>query len=314
MTNQIHTVLGASGATGRAVIKALQAKDYRTRAVSRNPKSKDTERVAADLLKADETIKAIDGSAYVYLCIGLPYQAKVWQRDWPIVMQNVITACEKANAVLIFLDNVYMYERPLAVPFSEAQPQNPSTIKGKARKQTTDLLLKAMANQKIRGVIGRSADFYGEFATNSMFYPAFLENLLKGKPGQYLGRKDALHTYAYIDDNARALIALATDPATYGQVWHLPVGKPISPNDINNFMNDSLGLNYDLKYVPTSMRKLLGWFIKPIAEVEEMLYQFETDYVMDSHKFMNNFPDFKVTAYKTGIGKMIQSFQHKKIE
>ncbi|NJK82515.1 MAG: NAD-dependent epimerase/dehydratase family protein [Saprospiraceae bacterium] len=312
MKNQIHTVLGASGASGRAVIKELQTKNYTIRAVERNSKTKDVAGVAADLLKADDAINAIKGSAYVYLCVGLPYQAKIWQRDWPLLIQNVIKACEQTNAVLIFLDNVYMYERPLAVPFSENQPQNPTTIKGKARKQTADLLLNAIANKKIQGVIGRSADFYGEYTTNSMFYASFLENLLKGKSGQYLSKNNVLHTYAYVGDNAKALVALATDPTTYGQVWHLPVGKPISPNEINRLMNASLGVNYELKFVPTLMRKLLGLFIKPIAEVEEMLYQFETDYIMDCQKFMTHFPNFELTPYEVGISKMIQSFQNEK--
>ena len=309
MKNQIHTVLGASGATGRAVVKELQAKNYRIRAVERNPKTKDIECVEANLLKAGDTIKAINGSTYVYLCIGLQYQAKIWQRDWPMVMQNVINACEKANAILIFLDNVYMYEHPFPVPFSENQPQNPITAKGKVRKQTADLLLTAIANKRVQAVIGRSADFYGEYAKNSMFYPSFLENLLKGKSGQFLGKKRVSHTYAFVGDNVKALVALASDSTTYGQVWHLPVGKPISPNEINELMNASLGTNFDLKFVPTFMRKLLGLFIKPIAEVEEMLYQFETDYVMDSRKFMTHFPNFEVTPYEVGISKMIQSFK-----
>jgi len=312
MQNQIHTVLGASGATGRLVIKELQIKNYRIRAVERNPKNDDIDYVAADLLNADDAIKAIKGSAYVYLCVGLPYQAKVWQREWPTLMRNVINACEQANVVLIFLDNVYMYEHPFAVPFSENQPQNPTTIKGKTRKKTTDLLLNAIASKKIQGVIGRSADFYGEYATNSMFYPSFLENLLKGKSGQYLSKKGVLHTYAYLEDNAKALVALATDPTTYGQVWHLPVGKPISPFELNKLMNDSLGVDYELKYIPAFIRKLLGLFIKPIAEVEEMLYQFETDYVMDCQKFMTHFPDFVVTPYEIGLSKMVQSFQKEK--
>ncbi|SMG49253.1 hypothetical protein SAMN05661096_03587 [Marivirga sericea] len=117
------------------------------------------------------------------------------------------------------------------------------------------------------------------------------------------------HSYAFVGDNAKALVALASDSTTYGKVWHLPVGRPISPTEINELMNASLGTNFDLKFVPTFVRKLLGLFIKPIAEVEEMLYQFETDYVMDSRKFMTHFPNFEVTPYEVGISKMIQSFK-----
>lgn len=311
MQNQIYTVLGASGATGRAVIKELQAKNYQIRAVERTPKTIEVESIPADLLIASDDINAIKGSTFVYLCDGLPYQAKIWQKDWALLMQNVINACEKAKSVLVFLDNVYMYEAPFAKPFSEIQPQNPNTTKGKARKQTVVLMLNAIASNKIKGVIGRSADFYGEYETNSMFYPSFIENLLKGKSGQFLGKKDVLHTYAYIGDNAKALVSLATDPTTYGQVWHLPVGNPISPNQINYLMNTSLETNFKLKFVPTFIRKILGLFIKPIAEVEEMLHHFDKDYEMDSSIFKAHFPNFEVTRYKISISNMINSFQNK---
>ncbi|MBC8112503.1 MAG: NAD-dependent dehydratase, partial [Verrucomicrobia bacterium] len=139
----------------------------------------------------------------------MPYQSKVWQRDWPILIQNVVTACEKANAKLIFFDNAYMYSQPLAVPFTETHAQNPGTKKGLARKQTADLLLKAIAEKRIEAVIGRSADFYGEQAVNSPFYISFLQNMLKGKAAQVLGKKDITHSYANTGDNGKALVALA---------------------------------------------------------------------------------------------------------
>ena len=90
-------------------------------------------------------------------------------------MQNVINACIETNATLIFFDNVYMYgPSPLTIPFDENHPQKPSTKKGLARKQTADLLLKAIDENKLKAVIARSADFYGPFAVNSSFYISFL--------------------------------------------------------------------------------------------------------------------------------------------
>lgn len=304
-----HTVLGASGAIGRAVIKELQHRELTIRAVERKRKLEGIETIEADLLDANQADNAIKNSDYVYLCVGLQYQSKVWTRDWSLLMQNVINACAKANAKLIFLDNMYMYSQPLATPFTETYPQNPITKKGLARKATTDILLNAIADDKVQAVIGRSADLYGDFSTNSPFYISFLQNMLKGKAPQVLGKQNIKHTYAYTGDNGKALVALALDETTYGQVWHLPVGEPITIDDINEILNESLGTTFKVNYTSKFTRKILSLFIPTITEVEEMLYQFENPYVMSCEKFMTHFPDFKITSYKEGISKMVSSFK-----
>ena len=304
-----HTVLGASGAIGRAVIKELQSRNLTIRAVERKRKLEGIDTIEADLLNANQADNAIKNSDYVYLCVGLPYQSKVWIKDWPKLMQKVINACEKANAKLIFLDNMYMYSQPLKTPFTESCPQNPITKKGLARKATADLLLTAIVENKIKAVIGRSADIYGEYSTNSLIYISFLENMLKGKAPQVLGKEKVKHTYSYTGDIGKALVALALDESTYGQVWHLPVGEPITIDAVNEMLNQALGITFKVNYVSKVMRKILSLFIQPITEVEEMLYQFESHYEMSCLKFMTHFPDFKITPYQKGISIMVQSFR-----
>ena len=57
------------------------------------------------------------------------------------------------------------------------------------------------------------------------------------------------------------------------------------------------------------MRKLLALFISPLKEVGEMMYQFESDYVMSFEKFKTHFPDFKVSTYQEGVKEMVASFK-----
>lgn len=314
MENQIHTVLGASGATGRAVIKELQNKKLPIRAVSRNSSTKDVENRPANLLIPSEAKEAIKGSAYVYLCVGLPYRADIWRKEWPLLMNNIISACQEANARLIFLDNLYMYgPAPLPIPFDENCPQKPGTTKGIARKKSTDLLLKAMQEGRIHAVIGRSADFYGPFSSNSAFYNAFLERMLQGKAPQFLGRPHTKHTYANVADNGKALVALALDKSTYGQVWHLPVGEPISIEEVTTIFNRALDTNFKISFIPPLLRKLISFISPEVKEVSEMLYQFNADYVMSDRKFKTHFPDFTTTSYEQGIRSMIESFQNKNL-
>jgi hypothetical protein len=74
-------------------------------------------------------------------------------------------------------------------------------------------------------------------------------------------------------------------------------------------VNSELNADFTPQYISKFMQKILGLFIRPIREVQEMSYQFENPYVMSSKKFMDKFPDFIVTPYEIGIREMVQSFK-----
>jgi hypothetical protein len=72
----------------------------------------------ADLADREQTIRAVSGSTVVHLLAGLRYNLGVWQEFWPQIMANTIEACKRAEAKLIFFDNVYMYGK-VAGPMTE---------------------------------------------------------------------------------------------------------------------------------------------------------------------------------------------------
>jgi hypothetical protein len=98
---------------------------------------------------------------------------------------------------------------------------------------------------------------------------------------------------------------------TWGEVWHLPVGKPISIAEMGQLFNKALSRNDSFKELPRFIQKLLRLFIKPLKELEEMRYQFENPYHMNWDKFQNRFPNFKARDYSTVIDEMIISFKSK---
>ena len=306
MNPPLHTILGATGATGQAILHELQARNLRYRLTSRTARPEQEEYVQVDLLDAASTQKAIAGSTYVYLCVGLPYKTEIWEAQWEVIMQNVTVACAQHGAKLIFLDNVYLYTAPLPQPFDENTPQQPVSKKGKVRKRTADLLMQAMKNGKVQGVIGRSADFFGPGAVHSPFYISFLERMMEGKNPQTLAPGNVKHTYANVQDNGRALVELALCEECYGQAWHLPVGEPITANEMLAIFNRLLDTDFKLSVMPRFLRSLLSVFVPVLREVGEMQYQFEAPYVMSFDKFKNQFPDFVVTTNEEGAKRMIQ--------
>ena len=105
---ELHLVLGGSGAIGKAVIEELIKRNLSVRAIERSKKVDGIETINIDLMDSKKTQTAITGASYVYLCIGLEYNSKVWLSKWPVIVQNVINACSSTNAKLIFLDHIYM--------------------------------------------------------------------------------------------------------------------------------------------------------------------------------------------------------------
>src|ERR1039458_6465894 len=105
-----HTILGAGGSIGNSLTNELLKSNESVRLVSRSSYSlKGAESFKADISSYEETSKSVEGSDFVYLLAGLPYDRKVWSELWPKIMKNVIDACKNHNAKLIFFDNVYMY-------------------------------------------------------------------------------------------------------------------------------------------------------------------------------------------------------------
>jgi len=313
---KLHVVFGASGPVGTAVVQELAQRGLPVRAIQRSGRSNfatdQVEIMPADVLNPEQTLNAVQGATHVYLSVGLPYRTVQWQREWPVVMENVISACAQVGAKLIFLDNIYMYgPAPLANPFTESHSQQPTSKKGAVRKQIADTLLQAHQTGRVQAVIGRSADFYGP-SLNSILYISFLQNMLKGKSPQTIGKLDMPHTFANTTDNGRALVELALDETTYGEVWHLPVSRSVTMLEVNEFFNKQLGTTFKLSRIPPLMLSLLGVFIPPLKEIKEMLYQFESPYIMSDVKFRKYFPEFQVTRFEDGIQDMVHFFKGRK--
>ena len=77
-TGDLHVVVGASGATGGALVWELARRGAAGRQPGRGRRSADgVERLAADVATADGAKAAAAGAAVVYHCAQPPYT------DWP---------------------------------------------------------------------------------------------------------------------------------------------------------------------------------------------------------------------------------------
>lgn len=304
----MHTILGANGIIAQELSRALAEYTSDIRQVSRNPRKVNPtdETFVADLLDNQATANAVAGSEVVYLVAGLKYDISVWQEQWPRVMRNVIDACRKHGARLVFFDNVYAYGR-VAGAMTEDTPFNPISKKGEVRAKIATMLLDEMRGDNLRAMIVRSADFYGPGAVQSFPHATVFERLRAGKAPQWIGNPNALHTFTFTPDAGHAIAVLGKSSEAYGQTWHLPTTKePLTGADFVRLACDLAGQPFKLQVAPRWMLKLMGIFMPVLRENEEMMYQFEYDYRFDSSKIESAF-SLQPTPYTQGISESLGS-------
>jgi len=306
-----HTILGAGGAIGKALGFELLKQFKDVRLVSRSKFwMPGAETVKADISIYEDTLRALKGSDIVYLCVGLPYDSRIWTELWPKIMQNCIDGCKSIKAKLIFFDNVYMYGK-VEGRMSELTPYNPRSKKGEVRTKIAMMLENEINKQNIKAIIARSADFYGPFASiTSIPYVLVIERYMNRKKAQWLMDASVSHSFTYTIDCAKAILLLHNREDCYQQTWHLPTDSPISGETLIHIIANALGLPPDYEVLNKWMIRTAGLFSKNAMESYEMLYQFENNYYFDSTKF-NDFFDFRPTSYFNGIGETIRILKMK---
>ena len=140
---QLHVVFGA-GQVGRALAAQLSDMGHAVRTVSLHQPEGVTSGVdcrTADVTDTEAAIDAAKGASVVYQCLGAPYTQ--WQTKFPPLQRNVIVAAERADALLVTLENVYAYGDTGGRPLTEDLPLSANTSKGRARAAMTVELLEA---------------------------------------------------------------------------------------------------------------------------------------------------------------------------
>lgn len=298
----MYTILGAGGSISNEFVKILAARNLPFRTVSRHVAASPgaAESKAADLTNHEQTLEAVAGSDVVFLLVGLKYDHKVWAEQWPRIIDNTINACKRANAKLVFFDNVYMYGK-VSGPMTEATPYKPSSKKGEVRARIATTLEKEWKSGELTAMIARSADFYGPGAKNGIANVLIFEPFSKGQKAMCLVSDALPHSYTYVPDAADALLKLAETPSAWNQVWHLPTTpQPPTGREFIHAAAEAMGVAPKYSILSRTMVKLGGFFNPTVREVHEMLYQNDSPYLFDSSKYAKTF-GFTGTPYAEGI-------------
>ncbi|AJW62896.1 NAD dependent epimerase/dehydratase family protein [Elizabethkingia miricola] len=300
----MQTILGANGQIGEELARELK-RNFTSdiRIVSRHAqKVNDTDEIfSADLSIREKAIEAVRGSEIAYFTLGLPISSDFWEKQFSVILRNVIDACKVNGTKLVFFDNTYMYPQDDRI-LTEDTAFAPVGRKGRVRREMAEMVLKEIQSGELEAVICRAPEFYGPAKTQSITNTLIFNNIKEGKTLKVPLSEKKKRSLIWTPDASRATALIGNTPDAFGQTWHLPVDK--SHPTYREFIRTASGIyGKDLKYsvVPKFVFSIGALFNKKMKELLELLPRYEYNNVFDDSKFRKRFPEFKVTSYKQGI-------------
>ena len=288
-----QTILGAGGAIGIELAKALTAYNTDIRLVSRQPEKVNPgdHLFSADLTKKEDVFKAVEGSDIVYVTVGFPYKTSLWRDTWPPFIQNVIEACLRNNTRLVFFDNVYAIGADNVHHITEASPISPTSKKGNVRADVDKLILDSIEKKNLPAIITRAPDFFGGTShANSVIMNLVYDNLVKGKKAQWFCNAKVIHSMGFVPDLAKGTAILGNTAEAYGQIWNLPTDpQRITGEQWITLFAAEMDAPNKYQVLPNWLVRSLGLFMPVMVELAEMNYQYDRDYYFDSSKFNRHF-------------------------
>lgn len=303
----MQAILGASGQIGCELAACLH-REFTSdlRLVSRRPEkvNPSDQLLSADLLDAAQTLRAVEGAEIVYLTVGLPMDTRLWVKQWPILMHNVVNACSTHGAQLVFFDNTYMYPQT-DEPQTEDTAFRPHGRKGRVRAAIAEDLLHAMEQGRVRALICRAPEFYGPGKTQSITNSAILDPLRSGKSARVFLRDDTLRSLIFTPDASRAMALLGNTPEAYDQTWHLPSDdQRLTYRQLIELAAEVFGVEPRHKVLARWQLRLAGMLNRRLRDASELLPRYGVDNLFVSDKFKKRFPDFRITTFRQGLVAM----------
>jgi len=245
-------VVGATGATGRVIVRELISRGVRTRAVSRSAArlerdfgETDAERVVADVSVGDGAARACEGCDLVFDCVGVPLGSFTQHLG---ITRGLIAAAGDAGARLALISG-YWSQAPSEGPISADTPSTPTDVYSRIRIEQESMALDAGACVVIL------PDFFGPGARVSVLNDA-IESIMTGGPALWPGAPRAERDFVYIPDVGTPIVDLVMADGAFGRRWVLGGSGVTTPRDALLLAARALKRRVRLKRVSPLMMRL----------------------------------------------------------
>ena len=301
-----HAILGA-GPVGRAIAKCLTDEhDIKPTVITRSGTNVPGSLSASlDLSDAQAARQALSGADVVYQCAQPAYNR--WPEEFPALQRSITEAIAGTDTVLVATENMYGYG-PVSEALNEGLPLAATTRKGAVRAQLWNELERSHQAGEIRAVAARASDFYGPGVENSAYGSRFFGPLVVGKKAEVLGDPSTRHTVTYVPDLARAMVRLGGDSEAWGRAWHVPNAPAQTTEEMVVATAQLAGTSPATNRIGPLKMRLAGLFVPAAKEMIELSYEFDQDFVVDSHAYTERY-GAEFTPLEEGLARTVRWYQ-----
>jgi len=310
-----YALFGATGAVGKALAAKLARQGRSFRVVGRFEERlrRDfrlyeplVEYCAADLSDPAAAARAAAGVATIFYTVGVPYPQF---EQHPKLTRVALDAAAAAGVRhYVHLSTVYPYGVPQQDFISESHPRNPTTFKGRMRKEQEDLVLAADNPQGMRTTLLRPPDFYGPDSELS-YVRAIFDAAVKGGTANVVGPIDTPHEFIFVPDLAETLLALSEKEEAYGKAWNVAGPGLITTRQFAELVFGAVHQKPRLRVAGRFILRVLGLFNPFLREVVEMHYLWTTPVKLDDARLRQLLPNLHKTPYAEGIRLTINAMR-----
>ena len=311
-----HLVVGANGALGVALTRALLAERKRSvMAFSRDPErlrgllgDAQPYYLPGDARDLAAMKQAALGCTTLYYCARRAVGRQNWERDTLLMAQNAIEAARDAQARLVVVGSLAVFGARSDGTISEDSPKSPITPRGKIEALIESELVAAFARGDLRYTLLRLPELYGPNVKQGVAAFA-LRPLILGRSMAFLSPPAHLHEWLHVGDAARALVMVGEAPRelTEGQHFELPGPAALLPFDWFKLWLAQLDRPARLKLTPQSVLACKRLFSAELGDWLDHLYLYQAPYLLDGRRFKETFGFIPATPYEDGIIQTLQA-------
>jgi NAD dependent epimerase/dehydratase len=180
----------------------------------------------------DSLLEGIDIVLHLAALIPIPYSYVAPDSFVDVNVKGTLNICQAARRHrtrrIVHTSTSEVYGTARYVPMDEAHPLHPQSPYAATKVAADALALSFYRSFEVPLVVARPFNTYGPRQSARAVISAIIAQLAGGDTEVRLGDLTATRDFTYVEDTCRGLLAIATMPGGYGEVFHIGSDMEIS--------------------------------------------------------------------------------------